>query len=73
MYGETKIVREKWLQDRHSYCTNKLNVGNFKKKIDVFNTPKPPGVRCVLRDGAAGGRVSPTFGEHRRDTEDRVF
>ena len=34
----------------------------------------PPGVRRVLRDGpAGGGRVSPTFGEHRRDMEDRVF
>ena len=43
--------------------------------LDKQNLPRfpPPGVRRVLRDGAAGGRVSPTFGEHRRDTEDRVF
>jgi hypothetical protein len=33
----------------------------------------PLGVRRVLRDGPTCGRVSPTFGEHRRDTEDRVF
>ena len=33
----------------------------------------PPGVRRVLRDGPAGGRSSPMFGEHRRDTEDQVF
>ena len=33
----------------------------------------PPSVRRVLRDGPAGGRVSPTFGEHRRNTEGRVF